>query len=269
MSRLVFAMIVAWPVYCALPNNAAATQAVSGDHAPALRLDHEMTFERHQFVIERRNGQTFIDNQRIGNHPIEQQSSINIKQAIDLIEHFDGLIFRDDRDFQNWVKKLRGPRTYTYDLVVQQFEDRLTKTPLVLLPSEVQTQIDPSWRKWVDGRDSENAKNRTTKSNTGASEPTSETEFAKTIAASVQSAAQSLRVISGETSLWEVELLPSKTPIGLNLNPGRTWNAWEFNRNSFYVRTFGRTSDIAVQNAQKNNPGYAVGSVRRLTNRYK
>jgi len=50
----------------------------------------------------------------------------------------------------NWVRKLHGQRTYTYDNVIRKDDQgNQTVTPLVLLSTEQRLQVDPLWHTWL------------------------------------------------------------------------------------------------------------------------
>ena len=58
--------------------------------------------------------------------------------------------FANSREFRSWVKRLRGARTFTYDIAfLRQDDGSVVGTPLVLLPGEVRRKVDPVWEKWV------------------------------------------------------------------------------------------------------------------------
>jgi hypothetical protein len=111
-------------------------------------------------------------------------------------------------------------------------------------------------------------------------------------AAAAEKAANSLSVISGETSLWEVELVPldgystgsnfvgpnygsftaGTTLIssnrGVHLFSGGYFPSGGYlygqGYNNSFVKTHGRTSQAAIDKALYDNPGYRVGTIRRL-----
>ena len=101
--------------------------------------------------------------------------------------------------------------------------------------------------------------------------------------AATQAAANSLAVVSGETSLWEVELVPQGSgllygygsqdrptsyllgyyPTGLITNFGGAYLDSRYGSH-IHVKAYGRSSDYASAQALANNPGYRTDSIRKL-----
>ncbi len=255
-------------------------------------------FQRHQFSVSRQNGKILIDGKVVANH-FHQKSS----KEIALIQEFDNVSFSTDKEFNDWARKLRSTRTYTYDEVTQVDSDgKSTTKPLVLFDLEHRKELDPKWQTWLDKRQAE-----IEESNRGrlaqereartyqlqAQLQQLQTQALNAQVAAAERSAASLAVISGETSLWEVELVPggqvgscsscssgySSFPYGFGYETsgvslssyGRGNFAASFGNystygqsGSFSVKSYGRTSLIASENAVSSYPGYRVGTIRKL-----
>lgn len=255
-----------------------------------------VSFERRQFTVSRHKGKILFDGVEA-----PRQILVNKSKEVRLIETFDGLQFTSDRSFVQWATKLKGSRTYTYDDVHTVNAEGVTDTqPLVFFGKEQRKDLDVKWHAWLDERQAEIEKaNRLRLAQEqeakkyqqllSLQELQAQALSAQTSAA--EKSAESLAVISGETSLWEVELVPVgsssfctncapnfggfnlgaqsaglsfftngngfSTDYGSNVNYGN-------GSNSIYVRAYGRTSQIASNQALDSNPGYRVGSVRKL-----
>lgn len=167
---------------------------------------------------------------------------------------------------------------------------------------EHRKELDPKWQAWLDKRHAE-----IEESNRGrlaqereartyqlqAQLQQLQTQALNAQVAAAERSATSLAVISGETSLWEVELVPagqvgscsgctwgySSFPYGTGYETtgislssyGRGNFAASFGNyatygqsGSFFVKSYGRTSQVASENAVGSNPGYRVGTIRKL-----
>lgn len=256
-----------------------------------------VSFERKQFTVNRHKGKVFIDGAELHRFFPDNKS-----KEVRLIEVFDGLSFSTDRQFQEWAQKLRGTRTYTYDEVTRMETDgsRVTK-PLVFFEREQRIELDKLWNAWLDERQAQWEETQRVRAlqEEEAKQYQQATHLlelqSKGIAAQVAAAersADSLVVISGATSLWEVELIPAGSSEGSYFSPqslgvfsvgtqstgislfvggggqksstfGTTYQ-WGSVSNSLTVRAYGRTSQIASDSALHSNPGYRVASIRKL-----
>ena len=255
-----------------------------------------VSFERRQFTVSRQKGKILFDG-------VEAPRMIvaNKSKEIRLIETFDGLDFPSDKQFLHWANKLRGTRTYTYDEVTSVAADGSTFTqPLVFFSNEQRAELDKKWHAWLDKRQSEidEASRARLAQEQEAKRYQQQAHLQELQAqalssqiAAAERSAESLAVISGATSLWEVELLPagyagvcsSCSPDFSDLFYGTQSTGISFTTNgnslsstfgsnygfgnrskSIYVRAYGRTSQVASDNALSSNPGYQVGSIRKL-----
>lgn len=258
--------------------------------------ESSVSFLRHQFTVSRQNGKILFDGTEIPKHFLETKS-----KEVKLIEIFDGLNFPSDRQFLQWARKLKGTRTYTYDEVIRVTEDGSTSTqPLVFYDKEQRSELDSKWHVWLDMRqaDLEQAnrlrlaqEQESKRYQQQAHLQELQTKAKQAQAAAAEKSAQSLAVISGATSLWEVELVPAGSFGGCSTcssylggfgygtqthgvafvaNGGGLTSTFGGNynfgggSNSLYVKAYGRTSQAASDQAVQYNPGYRVGTIRKL-----
>lgn len=254
------------------------------------------TFERKQFTVSRQRGKIYFDGAEAPLRKLQNKS-----KEIRLIETFDGLDFESEIQFHHWAQRLRGTRTYTYDEVTQNGADGNSFTqPLVFFDKDQRIELDKKWLAWLDKRNADIeeanrvrlAKEQEAKLYQQHSHLQNlQAQALTTQSAAAERSADSLAVISGATSLWEVELVPSGSStfcsncstglggfytgtqsFGLSLyaNGSGLTSAfdgvanYDSGRNSIYVQAYGRTSQIAGDQALKSNPGYRVGSIRKL-----
>jgi hypothetical protein len=255
-----------------------------------------ISFERKQFTVSRHRGKIFFDGTSAPRDILENKS-----KEVRLIETFDGLGFSSDKQFLQWAQKLRGTRTYTYDEVTRVNADGSTLVqPLVFFDQEQRTELDMKWHDWLDQRHAameeanrirleQEQEVKRYQQQSYLLELQSQALSAQIAAA--ERSADSLAVISGATSLWEVELVPAgstglcsscssnfggltwgtqSTGISFLANGGSLTSTFGSNynfgtgSNSVYVRAYGRTSQAASDYALNTHPGYRAAGVRRL-----
>ncbi len=258
--------------------------------------ESNVSFERHQFTVSRQNGKILFDGIEIAKHIVETKS-----KEVKLIETFDGLSFPSDRQFLQWARKIQGTRTYTYDEVIRVAEDGSTHTqPLVFFDKDQRSILDAKWHAWLDKRRVEiEEANRlriaqeqeTKRYQQQVHQLELQTQALQAQAAAAEKSSQSLAVISGATSLWEVELVPKggfggcydcspflgqlangtqSYGISFVANSGNLASSFGSHYNygqrssSFHVKAYGRTSQIASEQAVADHPGYRVGTIRKL-----
>lgn len=258
--------------------------------------ESSVSFKRHQFKVSRQNGKILFDGTEIPKHFVETKS-----KEVKLIEIFDGLNFPSDRQFLQWARKLKGARTYTYDEVIRVTEDGSTNTqPLVFFDKNQRSELDSKWHVWLDMRQAElEQANRlrlaqeqeAKRYQQQAHLQELQTQTIQAQAAAAEKSAQTLAVISGATSLWEVELVPAGSSGGCSdcspnfggivygtqtygvsfvANGGSLTSTFGGNynfsggSNSLYVQAYGRTSQAASYQAVQYNPGYRAGTIRKL-----
>lgn len=206
------------------------------------------TFERKTFDVSRQHGHVYFNNYWYS-HPL-----INQHQYVRLIEVFDHQNFPSDHEFFNWAKTLRGTRTYTYDTVKEHRPKSVTNLgPIVLLAAKQRAEIDPAWRFWREQEEtrlSELAQKQREAEAIKARQD-AELETSRQLVKSATQSAQALSVLSGNTSLWEVELqprgprtiwLPSGSPQ-FSFSNRTPYGAINFSiGGSKYVRSYGRNS---------------------------
>lgn len=263
-------------------------------------IEPSIAFKRHQFTVSRQNGKIYFDGNVVPSHFRESKN-----EEVRLIEIFDDLSFPTDGEFVAWARKLRGARTYTYDEVTQVDSSGTSTTmPLVFCKKDQRAELDINWNAWLDKRQAdleaanrlrmaEEKEARIYQQQAQLQQLQTQAIFAQ--AAAAKQSADSLAVISGETSLWEIELVPAGQfgscvggcSTGYSLFPytygyetsGVSFNAfgngsfaasigsnnWYGNGSGrFYVKSYGRSSDVAGYAATQNNPGYRVGTIRKL-----
>lgn len=258
--------------------------------------ESSVSFLRHQFTVSRQNGKILLDGTEIPKHFVQTKS-----KEVKLIEIFDGLIFPSDRQFFQWARKLKGTRTYTYDEVIRVTEDGSTNSqPLVFFDKDQRSDLDTKWHVWLDmGQAELEQANRlrlaqeqeAKRYQQQAHLQELQTQALQAQVAAAEKSGQSLAVISGATSLWEVELVPAGSSggcsdcspnfsgivygtqtygISLVANGGSLTSTFGGNynfsggSNSLYVKAYGRTSQAASDQAVQYNPGYRVGTIRKL-----
>ena len=136
-------------------------------------------------------------------HPLTEQS-----QYVRLIEVFDQQHFNSNHEFFEWAKTLRGTRTYTYDTVKLHRPNSVTDLgPLFFAPQE-RAEINPTWR-IGEKEDARLVEQDRMKRESELEKARQEAELANSrlLAQAASESAKSLSVLSGDTSLWEVELL--------------------------------------------------------------
>jgi hypothetical protein len=258
--------------------------------------ESSVSFLRHQFTVSRQNGKILFDGTEIPKHIVETKS-----KEVKLIEIFDGLNFPSDKQFLKWARKLKGPRTYTYDEVTHVAEDGSTNTlPLVFFDKDQRSELDSKWHVWLDMRQAElEQANRlrlaqeqeAKRYQQQAHLQDLQTQALQAQVAAAEKSAQSLAVVSGATSLWEVELVPAGSFGGCSTcssylgglgygtqtfgvsfvaNGGNLSSTFGSNydihggSNSLYVQAYGRTSQAASAQAVQYHPGYRAGTIRKL-----
>lgn len=254
-----------------------ADEAEGTKDASEQNLD--VQFERKQFVVYRKRGAVYIDAKKVGKHP-----TVDNRMHVDLIEYFDEKSFGRDRDFFDWTRKLRGGRSYVYDVVKFQDNEEDTEQPLVLIEPELRKKLEPLWQAWVNEQvaKAEKLKRDMEKSQAEARQKMAEKEAADAVAKKVEKAALALAVFSGETSIWEVEL--QTAGAGCLFSSGTQTTGTSFtasgsggfsvgagaidfvycNSGNLFVKVYAANSDAAMQNALAKNPGYTVAGIRRL-----
>ncbi|GAB5405896.1 MAG: hypothetical protein Aurels2KO_41270 [Aureliella sp.] len=105
-----------------------------------------VTFQRHQFNVERVRGKVYV-----AGAPMEKNAVENQSYYVRLIEHFDRRKFETTGKFKAWARKLRGVRTYTFDTVHRTLPDGSQDIrPLVFLPKMQRAAVQPAWLRWLD-----------------------------------------------------------------------------------------------------------------------
>ena len=118
--------------------------------ADLVRAEDNIAFERKTFTVARYHGQIFIDGIKVRN-PLTRFPTF-----VALIEKFDNQQFDNDREFLQWAQKLRGVRTYTFDEVIETYEEGETsREPLVLKPDDQQSVLRERWNSWLEERENE------------------------------------------------------------------------------------------------------------------
>lgn len=230
-----------------------------------------VSFHRLQFTVSRQRGKILFDGREVSGSVLAAKS-----KEVRLIETFDGLRFLSDKEFVAWVHKLRGTRTYTYDEVTQVAADGSTTVqPLVFFEAKERIDLDPKWHDWLDSRQVPPQEDQRALQQPSQQDIPSQA-FSALVAAEERSA-DSLAVLSGATSLWEVELVPTgnqgfsssdslpfQTLFGGSQFAINAYAGYSDHSSSHYVRAYGRTSQLATAQALNSNPGYRIGSVRKL-----
>jgi hypothetical protein len=228
------------------------------------------TFVRHTFDVSRKHGHVYFGNYWYARPLVEQSTYVR------LIEVFDGRNFKSNSEFSAWAKKLRGTRTYTYDTVQRHDGNQVTNLgPLVLLPNDQRTSINPYWANWRSQQDALKRDQVAKAKRESLRQARLEAELAstKSLLNSTANSAQSLSLLSGKTSLWEVQLFPRNSHVQwvpnqgthFSFNSGSTYRPWTFYApQQLVVTSYGRDSLSARNAAIQAHPNYQAGFVRKL-----
>ncbi|MEM9367001.1 MAG: hypothetical protein AAGD07_13490 [Planctomycetota bacterium] len=148
---------VGWTLFLiGVPMLSHPQRAAAQDNRPeagSFRATGLLGFERRQFRVERVRGKVLLDGQLAADNVVE----VN-RREIRLIQVFDGHHFKNTGEFQSWARKLRGARTYTYDLAHWTEPDgTVHEQPIVLLPEQERKAAEVLWRQWRADEDAAEA----------------------------------------------------------------------------------------------------------------
>lgn len=291
------AVSIIMAICCWLPSggsHADAQNAASQPAVAAAEQSSKYSFQRRTFDVRRERGRLYL-----GKYWYEKPLTDQPVYA-KLIETFDGVRFKTDREMKDWARKLRSTRTYTYDVVAETVDGK-TKFlgPLVLLPKDKYKLVEPHWRHWRTMEDQMQRERILIQQEYELEQARAEAESQRQqqLVDITAASARSLAVISGVTSLWEVELIPpgsqrglfgfgqvvaGQSAIGVGYYPqgvfltsgpmslsGGSWfptSPYPYqNPDSMWVQSYGRDSRAASAAALAKYPGHRVGIVRKLS----
>ncbi len=201
-------------------------------------------YAHREISLQRRRGNTYVDNTVFGNLPEFYQSMLP-----DVVEHFESIKLKDKVDLEVWVRSLRGQsRTYHLDGVVLQLENGDEYgVPFFLFTEKDQQILKPGWEAWqADHGDFEKSDDHAFRLQSMAAAYHEDQHINQQIAIMNLN----LQAINaGLTSAWEVTLYPGP---GNNYQPR-------------WVIMLARDSLTATDLALRQNPGFYAGPVRRVS----
>lgn len=203
-------------------------------------------YARREVSIQRRRGKIYVNNRVFENLP-----PIYRKLVPQVVAHFEQNNVSDENSLKAWLVHQKGaPQTYTVDGVIFELENGDEyAVPFFVFSDKDLAVLERGWEEWLAA------------SGDYQSQADTSLDLQSMAAAYHQDAADRRRIAqlqlgmqaveAGVTSLWEVTLYPGPGVGGPPL----------------WVVAPGRDSRTAQQNALANNPGYAVGPVRRVSRR--
>lgn len=197
-------------------------------------------------TVQRRRGRMYVNDRVFANLPELYQELLP-----KVVEHFDEIEIPDSRALQNWLRSLRGkPRTFQVDGVILEMENGDEYAiPFFVFSQKDRKIIKKGWREWLAVQDDPDQRDdRAFQLESLAAAYVKNQEINRQIAVMNLN----LQAINaGLTSTWEVTLYPAPG----NPSPPQ------------WVLMLGRDSAQAAAAALANNPGFVVGSVRRVSRR--
>ena len=236
-------------------SEAAPLRADTADAAQTWTLRDGSTIEgrmvdyaRRDLTLQRRRGRVFANDRPLQNLPEVYRRIIPM-----IVAHFEKLPSSDRATFDAWVLRQRGQaRTFALEGVVLETANGDEYGVPFFLLSEADTKLlERGWQEWAkanadDKDDSEQDLGFLLQSLAAARQ---QDQAVSHEIATLQLHLQAVQ--AGLTALWEVTLFP----VEGNFRPPQ------------WVVVPGRDSFQASVVALEHNPGYVVGSVRRVSNR--
>jgi|GEM_PF-307880 len=236
------------------------TKQIKGDgdkHSWKLRngmtvLGKVVDFAKKDVTIQRRRGKVYVNDR-----PMENLPEIYRKLVPHVVEHFEGIKFKDDREFTTWLARLKGEsKTFKCEGVMFELANGDEYAlPFFVFVDEDLKSLQPSWDKWIAAH--------------GQAEETQEQQRQHALYLQSQASAyqqqqqqnemmqiarlqlQLSAVQTGIVDIWEVYLFP---PDGVAAYP-------------MSVVVTASNSDVAARIAMQNNPGFIAGSARKVSSR--
>ena len=210
-------------------------------------------YAQREVTIQRRRGQTFVNDQQYRNLP-----EIYQRILLAVVEHFENFTVANRADLDRWVLTLNGqPKTYKLDGVIMELENGDEYgIPFFLFTEKDRALLEAGFPAWLKDQGLPAEEDYAP----AYSEPDEHELRLQSLAAAYQQNQQINQQIAimnlnmqaiqaGLTSAWEVTLYPGAG----NPYPPR------------WVVTMGRNSEIATQVALQQNPGFIPGPVRRVS----
>ncbi|MFN6131116.1 MAG: hypothetical protein ACK57G_19080 [Planctomycetota bacterium] len=211
-------------------------------------------FARRDVTLQRRRGKLYVNDR-----PFESLPEIYRKMIPKIVAQFEKRPIDNEGQFQVWVLAQGAQaRTFTCEGVLFEFPNgEEYGIPFFFFKPEELKDLEPYWNQWVE---SERAKDK----EKAAEEMRQHSLYMQSDANATQQYQQQMLELSrlqlqmnaiaaGVTSMWEVYLYP---PPGVMAYP-------------ISVVVTARNSDEAAQMAILQNPGFILGTVRKMAGRYR
>mgnify|MGYP001826932630 CR=1 FL=1 len=202
-------------------------------------------YKRVKVTMQRRRGKSYINDRQYNSLP--EMYQLIIRKTL---EQLVGIEDMDDRKLDQWfVTKAGQPQTFEIEGVVIELKDGNEYTiPFFLFSDESLALLKSGWEEWnAAHQDYDNQKDESFRLQSTAAAMQQEQAMQREIAVANMTFNA---VAAGVTSLWEVTLYPPNS----NLAPR-------------WVVVQGRNSEQAKYNALRQNPGFAPGPIRKISNR--
>jgi hypothetical protein len=201
-------------------------------------------YTRKEITIQQRRGRTYVNDRRLTNLPEMIQQLVPR-----IIEHFDEVELPNQRAMQLWLRNQRGlPRTFLIEgVILETASGDEYPIPFFVFKDADRKLLKDGWTEWLARQNS--------------LDPHDDLSFRLEAFTAAHLQNQALQreialinlnlqaVQAGLTSIWEVTLYPD---FG-NPHP------------PMWVLMPGRNSEQAAARALINNPGFVVGSIRRVS----
>ncbi|MEM1068073.1 MAG: SHD1 domain-containing protein [Planctomycetota bacterium] len=205
-------------------------------------------FAKRDVTVQSRRGRTYVGDKAYKNLPEVYRTML-----LKVIQHFEGEALADEAALNRWVRSLRGDaRTYTLEGVVMELENGDEYgVPFFLLSKQDQEVLMAGYDEWLANKKQEDQAAKAEEENSirlqsQAAAYQQDQEMKRQVAV-MRFNMEAIR--TGLTSAWEVTLYPASGTVGYPM----------------WVVTMGRNSEIATQNALRQNPGYFAGPVRKVS----
>lgn len=203
-------------------------------------------YGRRDVAIQRRRGRIYVNDRLFDNLP-----EIYQKMIPRIVEHFEGVEFQTDRDFQQWVNQLLGqPRTYSLEGVrLELANGDEYAVPFFFFSDDDLRVLKAGWDEWVAA---ENERAQQEQHNFYLESQARAYQRDQQVNREIARMQLDLLAFNaGLVDLWEVYLMPGRGGIGFPIS----------------VIVPARNSLQATMAALERNPGYVAGPVRKVAGR--
>jgi hypothetical protein len=207
-------------------------------------IGRAVDYVRRAVVIQRRRSRMYVNDRAFNNLPEFYQQLVP-----KVVEHFEEIELPDRRALLNWLRTIGGePRTFQVEGVILEVENGDEyAVPFFVFSEADQKVLKAGWENWLAVQDDYDERDdHAFRLEAMAAAHLKNQQIDRQIAL-MNLNLQAIR--AGLTSAWEVTLYP----VPGNPSPPR------------WVVMPGRNSAQATAAALKNNPGFVVGPVRRVS----